>query len=161
MYCLNKCDRWRYSFAIIRCPLYSKPVRQYVISKNNFTDTSVCHVADEFMNKTAQLAQCYGSRLCCLRLPIQALLVPMLSRKLNVLEIPLNKELIANYLLETHKKTLGADPGCDGINVGWYGTAPLLICGGLSMVFIKLSWYVLMGNWVLSDRVISIHWNRN
>ena len=45
----------------------------------------------------------------------------MLSLKLSLLVIPLDKEPTA-YCLVNKNKTWGADPGCDGIDVGWYGT---------------------------------------
>ena len=37
-----------------------------------------------------------------------------LVKKMSVLEIPLDKELTANCLVETRTKLGDADPGCDG-----------------------------------------------
>ena len=77
----------------------------------------------------------FGSCLWCRIFLVRVLAVPMLSWNLNVLEIPLDKELTAKCFVETRTKTPGADPGRDGNNVDW-----LLVCGGLWMKP-NLVWY--------------------
>ena len=74
----------------------------------------------------------------------------MLSRKLSVLEIPLDKELTANCLAETYE-TQGADPGCDGSIWSEYRVQlPLWLKQSLINGF---SWYGLYWATVVSEHL--------
>ena len=42
----------------------------------------------------------------------------MFSSKLSLHDVPLDKELIANYLVKNSYKTREVDPGCDGTDQG-------------------------------------------
>ena len=57
----------------------------------------------------------YAARFGCERLRVRVPSVPMLSSKLTVLEITLDKEITANLSRRNSYDTRGAGPGCDGL----------------------------------------------